>query len=303
MFQLRELLYFLAVVETGSVSAAARKCWVTQPAISRSVTNAEKAIGTRLFVRSIEGMRLTPAGENFLPIAQDLVERITRAERLAKSWTEGELYLRVACPSLTAENLISPFIMSGAPIDDIVVTDPGDVYEHLRDGADLAVSSSEPPSHLSKLHVWTTPIVAQATEQRGSNSKSVELSEVAHDTLLVPGQGSSVERRLQNLEDSQNMFLPAIRIVRNRIVAQSLAAAGKGTAVVVEPPLPQLTSQVVTVNGAPMLMKFYAAWDPHHYANERISAIASAFGEWLADFRVRPYRDPKTAIRTATVEL
>lgn len=296
MFQHRELLYFLAVVETGSVSAAARRCWVTQPAISRSLANFEKEIGTRLFVRSIDGMRLTPAGEDFVPIARDLVERIARAERLAKSWTEGELYLRVVCPSLTAENLLSPFIISGAPIDDILVTDPGDVYTHLRTGADLAVSSSEPPPHLHRLQVWRTPIFAQSTKPPRGNSQTVELSDISQDTLLVPGHESSVGQWIQGIEDSQSYFLPTVRFVRNRIVAQSLAAAGKGTALVVEPPLPQLSSQIVALSGTPKFVKFYAVWDPQHYAAERIASLASSFAEWLVDFQIHPYRDPKNAI-------
>lgn len=296
MFQHRELLYFLAVVDTGSVSGAARKCWVTQPAISRSLANSEREIGTRLFVRSIGGMSLTPAGEDFVPIARDLVERIERAERLAKSWTEGELSLRVVCPSLTAENLVSPFIIDGAPIDDILVTDPGEVYSHLRSGADLAISSSEPPPHLQKRHVWTTPIFAQSTVSHPGDQQTVELSDVSHDTLLVPGRASSVGQWIQSVEDSQRCFLPAVRFVRNRIVAQSLAAAGKGTAVVVEPPLPQLTSRAITMGGVTKIVKFYAVWDPQHYAAQRLGILADAFAEWLTGFQIHPYRDPQGAI-------
>ena len=61
---IRQLEYFCATVEEGSVSAAARKLHVAQPPVSRQIALLEQEFGTILFHRGNKGMRLTEAGES-----------------------------------------------------------------------------------------------------------------------------------------------------------------------------------------------------------------------------------------------
>lgn len=55
--------YFLAVAETGSLSAAARLLSVSQPTVGRQISELEKRLGTRLFERASHGYLLTLAGQ------------------------------------------------------------------------------------------------------------------------------------------------------------------------------------------------------------------------------------------------
>lgn len=57
---------FLTVSEAGSVSEAARRLFVSQPAVSADIAGLEAALGVRLFHRSRRGVSLTEAGELFL---------------------------------------------------------------------------------------------------------------------------------------------------------------------------------------------------------------------------------------------
>ena len=61
---IRQLEYFCAIVEEGSVSAAARKLHVAQPPISRQIGLLERELGTQLFRRGNKGMLLTEAGQS-----------------------------------------------------------------------------------------------------------------------------------------------------------------------------------------------------------------------------------------------
>ncbi len=54
---------FLAVAEAGSVSEAARRLFVSQPAVSADIASLEASLGVRLFHRMRRGVRLTEAGE------------------------------------------------------------------------------------------------------------------------------------------------------------------------------------------------------------------------------------------------
>lgn len=57
---------FLAVADAGSVTEAARRLFISQPAVSAELAALEAALGTRLFVRSRRGVQLTEAGEILL---------------------------------------------------------------------------------------------------------------------------------------------------------------------------------------------------------------------------------------------
>lgn len=69
MLQDRTIAFFLAVVETGSFTAAARRLNCTQPAVSAQIASLEASLGLQLFERGRE-LVLTPSGENFLPYAR-----------------------------------------------------------------------------------------------------------------------------------------------------------------------------------------------------------------------------------------
>ena len=68
---------FLAVAEEGGFSRAAERRHVTQPALSRRIKSFEEWLGTPLFERSTHTVTLTPAGESFRPVAEDVIRRVT----------------------------------------------------------------------------------------------------------------------------------------------------------------------------------------------------------------------------------
>lgn len=55
--------FFLEVAKSGSISGAARRLYVTQPAVSSGVAQLESALGVKLFFRTSRGINLTPEGE------------------------------------------------------------------------------------------------------------------------------------------------------------------------------------------------------------------------------------------------
>jgi len=72
--ELRELRYFLAVYETGSVTAAARRCFISQPSISTALAALERELETVLFVRHRKGVAATAAADALYGRARRLVD-------------------------------------------------------------------------------------------------------------------------------------------------------------------------------------------------------------------------------------
>lgn len=86
---LEQLQAFVATVETGSFSAAARHLGKAQSAISTAVSNLEIDLDNSLFVRSGRYPVLTPAGERLLVEARVILERCEHFRGVAKSLGEG----------------------------------------------------------------------------------------------------------------------------------------------------------------------------------------------------------------------
>lgn len=89
--RLRQVEYFVAVVEAGSITQAAANLYIAQPSLSHQITTLEKELGGALFERMPRGLRLTPAGRAFLVEAKRIVADINRARRAVQSVTEGVL--------------------------------------------------------------------------------------------------------------------------------------------------------------------------------------------------------------------
>lgn len=72
----RHLQSFVAVAECGSVSEAARRLRIAQPALSRQIRALEADLSVELLVRSTRGVTLTPAGERLFPYANSVLRQL-----------------------------------------------------------------------------------------------------------------------------------------------------------------------------------------------------------------------------------
>jgi DNA-binding transcriptional LysR family regulator len=100
--ELRQLRYFVAVAETGNISRAAQKIFLTQPALSRQIKALEDEIGQCLQERQAHSVRLTPAGEALLREARELLQHADQMLERVRAAGRG-VRLRVGyAPSLAA---------------------------------------------------------------------------------------------------------------------------------------------------------------------------------------------------------
>ncbi len=72
--ELRDLGYFAAVYEERSLTAAARRCFISQPSVSAALASLEHELGAALFVRHRRGATPTEAAERLYPTARRLVD-------------------------------------------------------------------------------------------------------------------------------------------------------------------------------------------------------------------------------------
>lgn len=86
---IRQLEYFCATAEEGSVSAAARKLHVAQPPVSRQIALLEEEFGTVLFHRGNKGMKLTEAGARLYQQGRQYMDDMAQLAEQVRSLGAG----------------------------------------------------------------------------------------------------------------------------------------------------------------------------------------------------------------------
>jgi DNA-binding transcriptional LysR family regulator len=107
--ELRELAAFVAVVEEGGLSAAARRLHVSQPALSQTINGLERELRVKLLTRGSTGTRPTEAGLTLAGEARAVLARYEQALRVMARYTEqGKGILRLGIPLEFPAAVLSP---------------------------------------------------------------------------------------------------------------------------------------------------------------------------------------------------
>jgi DNA-binding transcriptional LysR family regulator len=106
--KLRHLVIVLAVAEQGSLVRAAEELYLTQPALSRALREAEHAVGAPLFERTARGMVPTPAGEACLEHAKAIVGHLSTLRRRVDELADPAVGLVQVGAHVTGANLLLP---------------------------------------------------------------------------------------------------------------------------------------------------------------------------------------------------
>ena len=84
---LQQLRYIIEIAQSGSISLAAQRLFITQPSLSKSVADLEKEMGITIFYRGSRGVMLSPDGVKFLAYARQVVEQADLLEQQYKFGT------------------------------------------------------------------------------------------------------------------------------------------------------------------------------------------------------------------------
>ena len=72
---LQQLKYVTTVAQTGTISDAAKKLFISQPSLTKAVRELEKEMGITIFERTNRGIVISKEGETFLGYARQVLEQ------------------------------------------------------------------------------------------------------------------------------------------------------------------------------------------------------------------------------------
>ncbi len=286
--ELRLLRYFLAIVDTGSVTAASRELFVAQPSLSRQLRRLEGELQLQLFARVDRRLVLTDSGRRFVPIARDLLARAAHARTmvaaLAASTTPD---LVVAGPTTTISDIVAPFIASGGPasLANVVETSPQDVYEVVAHGeADFGLGTSVPSRGLEAEVLVRVDVWAQVPQDHPLGGRShLDLAEIVAHPLVHLDASHAVRRAFDAAATRDGLTYDVVAQARSPRLGQALAAAGRGICITSDDARYGLASPRIMVAGEPLTVTLYAAWEADHYAASHIRATVARLRAFTAE--------------------
>ncbi|MFD0979509.1 LysR family transcriptional regulator [Tropicimonas aquimaris] len=144
-FTLRQIQYFVAVAEHGSISHAAKALSISQSAVTEAVRFLEEDLGVTLFDRHPRGLNITHKGHQFLRHATAILAEVSGARRALEH--EGEALtgrLNLGVTSLMAgyvmSDLLARYRRANPLVEVSAIEDKGEYLEHLLVGGELDVA-------------------------------------------------------------------------------------------------------------------------------------------------------------------
>jgi LysR family transcriptional regulator, low CO2-responsive transcriptional regulator len=210
---INQLRAFVALAGAGSVREAAKRLFVTQPAVSASVAALQAELGVRLVERDGRGLRLTDAGLVLAGYGRRILGLLEEAKLATVAGADPERgRLRLAAVTTAGEHIVPAVLATfrdDHPEVEVVleVGNRNSVWDLLANGdVDLAIGGRPPQGGdvVSLAEAENELLMVSAPEATGRRSpRQVTVAELARRTWLVrePGSGtrSAAEELLEEL--------------------------------------------------------------------------------------------------------
>ena len=230
--RLRHIEVFQAIVEAGSISAAARQLNVSQPNVSRVLNHAEQQLGFTLFERHSQGMIPTLEAQRLIPEIRELYGRLQAIGVLTEQLRRGEgQTVRVGAAHAFGQMILAPAMVEYRRQNGFVNVDL--VTEHfstlcqnlLEDRLDFAlVFGQQVPGELVSEPLFHSSMVALLPADSEQTS-AVTLEWLCQNNLLMMQQedplGHVLHRALRDkaLQPANSLYIKTYSVIADMVLA------------------------------------------------------------------------------------
>jgi len=291
---LRQLEYFVAIADHGSLTVAAERLLVSQPSLSQQIRALEAELGGALLERLPRGVRLTAAGQELLGEARATLAHAQRARRAVRRALELEVgQLEVAVTSSAALGILPVVLRDwqrqhpSLEVSLLEFPHRRALQDAARDGAgDIAVGSQPDnwPGPVQQLG-WEELVLVLPDRDPLLASKTVALERLS-DRRWVHYARSAGLSEVVDLCCAAAGFAPRVAVRTSQVAAApSFAAAGIGPALVPEHIVPAALQRLVRP-ASPRPVRAVCA-----FARDQWTPLTQAFLDTLLGFPWGPKPD------------
>ncbi len=239
--ELRQLRYFVAIVDHGSLSRAARVLHVAQPALTQQIQQLEDELGAQLLHRSAQGVLSTDAGKTFYEHAQAILKQVGDAKSaVAQAADKPAGTVALGIPQSVSGALALPLltaVRATYPEISLQLTEElsGNLIEQLKSGRiNLAVLFDD-----GQLSAFAArPLVEEDMmfiTHSGSRfvpkRKSVPLAQALAVPLILPGLQHGVRPRIEDIARAAGLSLGNVIDINSVAILKSALLADIGATI------------------------------------------------------------------------
>ncbi len=271
--ELRQLDYFVAVVEEANFTRAAARVHVAQPAVSAQIRRLERELGQDLLDRTARVVRLTAAGAAVLPYARAALAAVA-AVRTAVEQLTGLLrgHLSIGTVTFQSERLDLPGLLAGFHRDHpavqmtLAVAGSDQLLHALHTGhhdlAFVGLGAALPPEIDTHVLIDEPLLAVVPAEHPLAALRTVELRTLAEHPLISLPRGTGLRACLDAACAASGIAAHVTYEAAEPRMAAQLAAHGFGVAIVpagvATARSPQL--HALTITDRPLRARLAAAW-------------------------------------------
>jgi DNA-binding transcriptional LysR family regulator len=286
---LRQLQIFESVARHLSHSSAATELFLSQPAVSMQIKQAEQVIGLPLFEQTGKKLFLTEAGREMLHYARSVMQLMKEMESVfdeMKGLERGHLNISVvSTANYFMPQLLAKFIRAHPRIQvSLSVANRDAVIKQLTENiADLAIMGQPPEGTdmLAEPFMQNPLVVIAAPTHPLARARKIQPRQLASETFLLREQGSGTRGVVERFFASHHLALPAhMEMDTNEAIKQSVQA-GIGIGIIsrhgIEMELETKRLVVLDVEHFPIMRD----WHIVQRKEKRHSAAAQEFEHFL----------------------
>ena len=247
--EIRQLRYFVRIVELGSFSKAAKELYVAQPALSTQITNLEAELGTQLLSRSVRGVSATDAGKSLYLYAQSILRQIEMLkEEVSSQSDQPKGPVVIGLPPSVANVLAVPLIQQiRQDFPQIQLKIVESLSGHLEDLVStgkiemgLLFHDEEPAKERSRATDRAVGRVAIVKEElflftppnhSVTEETPISAAEIAEMDLFLPGPSNITRQIIERHFESKGVTLKIAVELDSLPIIHALVSAGLGATI------------------------------------------------------------------------
>ncbi len=291
----RQLKLFLALADSGSVSAAAKAMHVTQPTASMQLKEISLAVGLPLYEVISKRIYLTDTGKQLASTARDMLaswELFSQSVDATRGLTRGKLKVAVVSTAkYFMPRLIGGFCKKYPDIDvSLEILNRDGVVQRMRDNLDDIYIMSQPPVDMDladEVFMQNPLVMIASSKDPLSRQKAISLRDLAEKRFILREKGSGTRMSADHYFQKQK-FRPDIRMeLGSNEAIKEAVAGGLGIGVVSKHALHGHTKEhgvaVIDIQGFPVM----SHWHIVHPVKKQLTPIAQAFKAHLLSHQIQ----------------
>ena len=276
---LRHMKIFVAVCRTGSITAAGKRLFLSQPSVSQAISELEQNYGVKLFDRISRRLHITEAGTQLLQYAEHIVQLFDEMEQGIKNWDSvGKLRIgaSITVGSCYLPDIVKQLMRKYPELQISATVDNSDAIEKAvtENGLDVAVieGAVHNPYLLQKPLLEDRLTFLCSVSHPLAGRQNVPVSRLQKEVFLLREKGSASRERFDELALANGLeAAPAWQSVSNHAILRAVQA-GLGISI-----LPYLLAEeyvqreeiaLFTVQGITLQRKITAIWHKNKYLTQ-----------------------------------